>query len=95
MLMENKIRNLTGSRSDACTTVGANCCVNESDSKSRGYVGGGSVLATLRLYTQVYEFRPLSEEVTALRLGASEALLIGVLSYRGANPCARGEGWLI
>ena len=73
MLMENVIRNLTGSHSDACPTVGANCRGNESDSKSIGYVGGGKVLAMARLYTQVYEFRPLSEVVTALRLGASEA----------------------
>ena len=46
--------------------------------KSR-YVGDVSVrrrrrcLATARLYTQIYEFRPLSEEVIALRLGAAEA----------------------
>lgn len=46
---------------------------SESDSKSRGYVGGGKDLATVKLYTQVYEFKPLSEEVTTLRLGASEA----------------------
>ena len=42
----------------------------KSDSKDRGYVGGGKVLATARLYTRVYEFRPLSEEVNTLRLGA-------------------------
>ena len=65
--MEIEICNLTESRSDACPTVGANCRGNESDSKSRGYVGEGSVLATERLYAQIYEFRPLSEEVTALR----------------------------
>ena len=53
--------------------VGANYHANESDSRSMGYVGEGSVLATTRLYAQIYEFRPLSEEVTALRLGAEEA----------------------
>ena len=71
--MEIEICNLTGSRSDACPMVGANCRGNESDSKSRGYVGGGRILATARLYTQVDEFRPLSEEIKALHIGASEA----------------------
>jgi hypothetical protein len=65
--------NLAGSRLDAGPTVGANCRGNESDNKKRGYGGGGSVLATTRLYAQFYEFRPLSEEVIALRLGAAEA----------------------
>ena len=68
--MKNGICNLTGSRSDACPMVGANCHGSESDSKSRGYVGGGKALATVRLYTQVYEFKPLSEEVTTLCLSA-------------------------
>ena len=38
-----------------------------------GYIGGGRILAAARLYTQIYESRPLSEEVKALRLGAAEA----------------------
>ena len=50
--------------------VGANCRGSKSDSKNRGYVGGGKVLATVKLHTQVYEFMPLSEEVITLRLGA-------------------------
>ena len=49
------------------------CCGNGSDSRDRGYVGEGRVLATAKLYTPIYEFRPLSEEVTALRLGVVEA----------------------
>ena len=53
-----------------CPTVGANCRGSKSDSKYRGYELGGKVLATVRLYAGVYEFRPLSEEVKALRLGA-------------------------
>ena len=56
---------------------------------------GHQSLATAKLYTRIYEFRPLSEEVKALRLGASEALLIGVRVTGGANPCARGEEWLM
>ena len=56
-----------------------------------GYVGEGRVLATARLYTRIYEFRPLSEKVTTLRLSAAEALYIRVLSYRGCEPlCKRG-----
>ena len=70
MLTENEICNLTGSRLDACPKVGANCRGSKYDSKNRGYVGEGKVLAMVRLYTLVYEFRPLSEEVKALRLGA-------------------------
>ena len=63
------------------------CRGNESDSKSRGYIGEGGVLATARLYAQIYEFRPLSEEVTALRLGVTEAFRLDVRnSYRGCEP---------
>ena len=66
--------NLTGSCLDACPTVGANCRGNKSDSKDKGYIVEGRVLATARLYTRFYEFRPLSEEVTTLRLRAAETL---------------------
>ena len=52
----------------------------------------GQCLATARLYTRIYEFRPLSEEVIALRVGAAEALLIGVLSYRGCEPLSQRKG---
>jgi hypothetical protein len=93
MLTKIEDCNLTGSRLDACPTVGANYRVNGSDSRDGGYVGEGRVLATARLYAQFYEFRPLSEEVTALRLGAAEACRLECcLITRGANPCARGEG---
>ena len=35
-------------------------------------------------------------EVTALCLGAQELLVMWNISVTGgANPCARGEGWLI
>ena len=51
---------------------------NRSDSRDRGYVGEGRVLATVRLYTRIYEFGPLSKEVTAIRLGSAEAFYIGV-----------------
>ena len=44
------------------------------------------------LYTRIYKFRPLSEEVIALRLGVAEALLIGVLSYRGCEPLCQWRG---
>ena len=33
----------------------------------------GQSLATARLYTRIYEFRPLSKEVIALPLGVAEA----------------------
>ena len=69
---------------------------NRSDSRDRGYVGEGRVLATAKLYTPIYEFRPLSEEVTALRLCAAVACRLECrIVTGGANPCARGEGWLI
>ena len=67
----------------------------------RGTKGEGRVLATARMYTQMYEFRPHSEVITALRLRCSGELStlsseICVLWFtKDANPCARGEGWLI
>ena len=40
----------------------------------------------------MYEFRPLSEEVIALRLSAAEACLLDVCKVTGgANPCVRGR----
>jgi hypothetical protein len=69
------------------------CHGNESDSKSRGYVEGGNVLATARLYTHFYEFRPLSEEVIALRLSATEACRLDMCeSYRGYEPSCQRRG---
>ena len=48
-----------------------------------------------RLYTRVYELRPLSEEVKALRLGAlRRSTEIWVCVTRGANPCPKGGGGL-
>ena len=45
----------------------------------------------MRLYASVYEFRPLSEEVTNLRLGAVEACRLDVRKcYRVCEPlCQR------
>ena len=44
-----------------------------------------------RLYTCIYKFSPLSEEVKALRLGAlRRSIGIWVCVTRGANPCPRG-----
>ena len=40
----------------------------------RGTNGEGRVLATARVYTQMYEFRPHSEVITALRLRCSGEL---------------------
>ena len=51
----------------------------------------GQSLAMARLYSRVYKFRPLSMDVTALCLVTAEALLIGVLGYKGCEPlCQRG-----
>ena len=71
------------------------CRGTKSDSKSRGYVRGGKALATVKLYIRVYEFRPLSEEVKALRLGAlRRSTEIWVCVTRGANPCPKGGSGL-
>ena len=46
---------------------------------------------------EVYEFRPFSEEVTALRLGArrrSTGLYVCV-RYRGCEPLSQRRGWII
>lgn len=50
----------------------------------------------MKLYATVYEFRPLSEEVKALRLGALRRSTgnMRVCVTGGANPCARGGGGL-
>ena len=49
------------------------------------------------LYTQeIYEFRPFSEEVTALHLGAWRQS-IGLYAYelQGCEPFTLRRGWLI
>ena len=51
----------------------------------------GQSLAMVWLYTRIYEFKPLSEEVKTLRLGAAGALLSCVMCYRGSEPlCGSG-----
>ena len=77
-------------------TVGANCRGTKSDSKNRGYVWRGKVLATVRLYASVYEFRPLSEEVKALRLGARRRSngMYECVCYRGCEPLSQRRGGL-
>ena len=50
--------------------IDTGCRGTKSDSKNRGYVWRGKALAKARLYASVYEFRPLLEELKALRLGA-------------------------
>ena len=93
--MENEICNLTGSCSDACPMVGTSYRGSKSDSKNRGYVRGGKVLAMVRLYTQVYEFRPLSEEEIALRLGAAGALFSWSVELQGVRTLVQeGKGGL-
>ena len=69
--------------------VGANYRGTKSDSKNRGYVWRGKVLAMARLYGNVDEFRPLSEEVKALRLGAwgrSTGFQYMRVCYGGCEP---------
>jgi hypothetical protein len=51
----------------------------------------GQSLATARLYTRIYEFRPLSEEVTTLRLGAAGALLCGVFELQGVRTLVQEQ----
>ena len=67
--------------------------------EGKGTKGEGRVPATTRVYTQMYEFRPHSEMVTALRLRCSGELTLSsdmcVVLQRIANPCASGDGWLI
>ena len=45
----------------------------------------------VKMYTRVYEFRPFSEKVTALRLGAQRRVdwIICVCVTGGVNPCPR------
>ena len=52
----------------------------------------GRVLATTRLY----EFRPLRGGGNSTTSQCSGALVSsGIWMFKNANPCARGEGWLI
>ena len=45
---------------------------------------------------KVYEFRPFSEEVTALHLGARRrSIELCVLCYTGSEPLSQRRGWLI
>ena len=77
-----------------CPMVGANCRGTKSDSKSRGYVRIGEVLTMARLYTRVfYEFRPFSEEVIALRLGARRRSTgLCVYKLQGCEPFYQWRG---
>ena len=48
------------------------------------------------LYAQVYKFRPFSEEVTALRLGAlRRSTEYMCVNYRKCEPLSQRRGWLI
>ena len=45
---------------------------------------------------EVYEFRPFSEEVTALRLGARrQSIGLCVYELQGCEPFTLRRGWLI
>ena len=45
------------------------------------------------VHTRFYEFRPFSEEVTALRLGARRRSIgLCVLCYRGCEPLSQRRG---
>ena len=45
---------------------------------------------------EVYEFRPFSEEVIALRLGdRRRSIGLSVLCYTGCEPLCQRRGWLI
>ena len=73
-MMKMEKCNLAGSRLDAAprwvpTVVGMCLTVD-----GRGTNGEGKVLAMARVYTQMYEFRPHSEVITALRLRCSGEL---------------------
>ena len=72
--------------------MGPNCRGTKSNSKNRGYILGGKALTTARVYTRVYEFRPLSEEVKALRLGALRRSTGILCVLHGVRNLVREEG---
>ena len=64
---------------------------NGSDSRERGYVGEGRVIATARLYISVLRVHAPHGEGNSPTSLCLRGLSIGVWSYRGCKPlCQRG-----
>ena len=84
-MTKEKKCNLAGSRLDACPTVAPTIVGMSLTVEGRGTKGEGRVLAMARVYTRMYEFRPHSEVITALRLRcwkyALEAIINWLLLY--------------